>query len=66
MNGRSKKSNHSQQRNIALIPGYTVSFEIAVDPQSSSTADKTEYSILAIDNKYDFSVTLWSQQDHLE
>jgi len=59
MNGRSKKSNHSRQRNIALIPAYTVSFEIAVDPQSSSTADKAEYSILALDNRYDFSVPLW-------
>lgn len=33
---------------------------IEVDPQTSSTADKAEYSILALDSRYDFLVTLWS------
>jgi hypothetical protein len=52
-------------RSIALVPGCTSSTGIAAIPQFSGTADKTEYSILALDNRYDFSVTLWSQKDHL-
>lgn len=45
-------------RGIALIPEYTVSPGIAAAPQSSSTADKAEYSIPGLDNRYDFSVIL--------
>jgi hypothetical protein len=45
-------------RSIAHIPEYTVSPEIAAIPRSSSTADKAGYSILALDNRYDFSVIL--------
>ena len=47
------------------LVNVTVSFGITVDPQSSSTADKAGCSILALDNRYDFSVTLWPQEDHL-
>jgi len=47
------------------FPEHTASSGIAAVPQSSSTADKAEYSILALDNRYDFSATSWSQKDHL-
>jgi hypothetical protein len=50
-------------RSIALIQEYTVSPEIAAVPQSSSTADKAGYSILAPDNRHDFSVILWPRKN---
>jgi hypothetical protein len=50
-------------RSIALIPEYTILPGIAAVPQSSSTADKAEFSILAPDNRYAFSVILWSRKN---
>lgn len=52
-------------RSIALIPEYTVSPGISAAPQSSSTADKAEYSILAPENRYAFSVILWPRKNPL-
>jgi hypothetical protein len=49
---------HPQDVIPDCLVNVTFSFVIAVDLQSSSTADKDGYSIPALDNRYDLSVTL--------